>query len=59
VHADLSRGMRSIFHWGGVQPGSWIEADSGDIRERGTRGMGHGLWVPRELRGAILASDLD
>jgi hypothetical protein len=32
----------------GVQPVSWIEADSGDIRERSTRGMGFGYREPLE-----------
>jgi len=42
VQTDLSREMRGLFHWDGIQPISWIETDSGDIGESSARGMGFG-----------------
>ena len=52
MQTDLSREMRSLFHWEGVQPISWIETDSGDIGEIITRSMGFGdMDSPEENSG--------
>jgi hypothetical protein len=42
VQADVSRKMRSLFYSDGVQPIPWIEADSGELRERSARSVGSG-----------------
>ena len=42
MQTDLSREMRNLFHWDGIQSVSWIETVGGDIGEVSTRGMGFG-----------------